>query len=88
MKRSRFSYQQIAFLLRQRGEGTGGEEVCRKAGITMRPYDRWREKYGGLMPSELKGLNQLEQENQRRRRLVADPSLDKETGQEVVRKKL
>ena len=39
MKRSRLSYQQIAFLLRQRGEGTGGEEVCRKAGITMRPYD-------------------------------------------------
>ena len=88
MKRSKFSEQQIAFILRQAEEGTRGEEVCRKAGISVQTYCRWRKKYGGLMPSEMKRLKQLEEENQRLKRLVADLSLDKEMLQEVVRKKL
>ena len=88
MKRSKFSEQQIAFILRQAEEGTWVEEVCRKAGILVQTYYRWRKKYGGLMPSEMKRLKQLEEENQRLKRLVADLSLDKEMLQEVVRKKL
>ena len=88
MKRSKFSEQQIAFILRQAEEGTSVEEVCRKAGVSQRTYDRWRKKYGGLMPSEMRRLKQLEEENQRLKRLVADLSLDKEMLQEVVRKKL
>ena len=88
MKRSKFSEQQIAFILRQAEEGTRVEEVCRKAGISVQTYYRWRKKYGGLMPSEMKRLKQLEEENQRLKRLVADPSLDKGMLQEVVRKKL
>jgi putative transposase len=88
MKRSKFSEQQIAFILRQAEEGTRVEEVCRKAGISVQTYYRWRKKYGGLMPSEMKRLKQLEEENQRLKRLVADLSLDKEMLQEVVRKKL
>lgn len=88
MKRSKFSDQQIAFLLRQAEEGASVEEVCRKAGISIQTYYRWRKKYGGLMPSEMKRLKQLEEENQRLKRLVADLSLDKEMLQEVVRKKL
>ncbi len=88
MKRSKFSDQHIAFILRQAEEGTSVEEVCRKAGISQQTYYRWRKKYGGLMPSEMKRLKQLEEENQRLKRLVADLSLDKEMLQEVVRKKL
>ena len=88
MKRSKFSEQQIAFILRPAEEGTRVEEVCRKAGISVQTYSRWRKKYGGLMPSERKRLKQLEEENQRLKRLVADLSLDKEMLQEVVRKKL
>ena len=88
MKRSKFSEQQIVFILRQAEEGTRVEEVCRKAGISVQTYYRWRKKYGGLMPSEMKRLKQLEEENQRLKRLVADLSLDKEMLQEVVRKKL
>ena len=88
MKCSKFSEQQIAFILRQAEEGTRVEEVCRKAGISVQTYYRWRKKYGGLMPSEMKRLKQLEGENQRLKRLVADLSLDKEMLQEVVRKKL
>ena len=88
MKRSKFSDQQIAFLLCQGEEGTSVEEVCRKAGISVQTYYRWRKKYGGLMPSDMKRLTQLEEENQHLKRLVADLSLDKEMLKEVVRKKL
>lgn len=63
------------------------EEVCRKAGISVQTYYRWRNKYGGLMPSEMKRLKQLEEENQRLRRLVADLSLDKEMLHDVIRRK-
>jgi putative transposase len=86
MKRSQFTDQQIAFILRQAEEGTAVEEVCRKAGISIQTYYRWRKKYGGLMPSEMRRLKQLEEENLRR--LVADLSLDKEMLQDVVRRKL
>ena len=88
MRRSKFSEQQIAFILRQAEEGTRVEEVCRKAGISQQTYYRWRKKYGGLMPSEMRRLKQLEEENVRLKRLVADLSLDKEMLQEVVKKKL
>ena len=74
--------------MRQGEEGASVEEVCRKAGISIQTYYRWRKKYAGLMPSEMKRLKQLEEENQRLKRLVADLSLDKEMLQEVVRKKL
>jgi putative transposase len=87
MKKSRFTDSQIAFILRQAEEGTSVEEVCRKAGISAQTYYRWRNKYGGLMPSEMKRLKQLEEENQRLRRLVADLALDKEMLQDVIRRK-
>ena len=76
MKRSRFSEQQIAFILHQAEEGVAVEDVCRKAGISIQTYYRWRKKYGGLMPSEMKRLKLLEEENARLKRLVADLSLD------------
>ena len=88
MKRSKFSEQQIAFILQQAEQGTSVEEVCRKAGISPQTCYRWRKKYGGLMPSEMRRLKQMEEENRRLKRLVADLSLDKAMLQEVVRKKL
>ena len=88
MKKSRFSEQQIAFILRQAEEGTKVEEVCRKAGISEATYYNWRKKYGNLMPSEMKRLKQLEEENQRLKKLVADLSLDKEMLQDAIRRKL
>ena len=88
MKRSRFSEQQIAFVLRQAEEGTPIAEVCRKAGISEASFYAWRKKYGGSLPSEMKRLNQLEEENQRLKKLVADLSLDKEMLQDVIRRKI
>ena len=78
MKKSRFSEQQIAFILRQAEEGTSVGEVCRKAGISEASFYNWRKKYGGLMPSEMKRLKQLDEKNRRLKNLIADLSLDKE----------
>ncbi len=88
MKRSKFTEAQIAFVLRQAEEGTKVEEVCRKAGISEATFYNWRKKYGGLMPSEMKRLRQLEEENARLKRIVADLSLDKEMLQDVIKRKL
>jgi putative transposase len=88
MKKSRFSEQQIAFVLRQAEEGTAVAEVCRKAGISEASFYSWRKKYGGLMPSEMRRLKQLDEENARLKKLVADLSLDKEMLQDVIRRKI
>jgi putative transposase len=88
MKTSRFSEQQIAFVLRQAEEGTAVAEVCRKAGISEATYYVWRKKFGGLMPSEMKRLKQLEEENGKLKRIVADLALDKEMLQDVIKRKL
>ena len=88
MKTSRFSEQQIAFVLRQAEEGTAVTEVCRKAGISEATYYVWRKKFGGLMPSEMKRLKQLEEESGKLKRIVADLALDKEMLQDVIKRKL
>ncbi len=88
MRRSKFTDAQIAFVLRQAEEGTSVEEVCRKAGISTATFYTWKKKYGGLMPSEMKRLKQLEEENARLKRIVADLSLDKEMLQDVIKDKL
>jgi len=87
MKRSKFTEAQIAFVLRQAEEGTKVEEVCRKAGISEATFYNWRKKYAGLMPSEMKRLKMLEEENKQLKKLVADLSLDKQMLQDVLSKK-
>ncbi len=86
MRTPRFSEQQIAFILKQADDGLSVEEVCRKAGISQQTYYRWRKKYGGLMPSEVKRLKMLEDENSRLKRMVADLSLGKAMPQDVLQK--
>lgn len=88
MKTSKFTPEQIAFALKQAELGTSVEEVCRKMGISQATFYAWRKKFGGLGPSELKRLRQLEDENRKLKALVADLSLDKAMLQEVVAKKL
>ncbi len=88
MKASKFTESQIAFVLRQGDEGTAVAEICRKAGISPATYFNWKKKFGGLLPSEVKRLRQLEEENSRLKRIVADLSLDKEMLQDVIRRKL
>ena len=77
---------QIAFVLKQAEEGTAIAEVCRKSGISEATFYAWRRKYAGLLPSEMKRLRQLEEENGKLKRIVADLSLDKEMLQDVIRR--
>lgn len=88
MKASKFTEAQIAFVLKQAEGGTPVAEVCRKAGISDATFYNWWKKYAGLMPSEMKRLRQLEDENAKLKRIVADLSLDKAMLQDVLSKKL
>ena len=88
MKASRFSDAQKALILKQGEDGVPVAEVCRKAGISQATYFNWRKKYAGLLPSEMKRLKQLEDENVRLKKLVADLSLDREMLQDVIKRKL
>ena len=88
MKASRFSESQIAYVLRQAEEGTAIGEVFRSARISEATFYNWRKKYSGLLPSEMKRLKQMEEENNKLKKLVADLSLDKAMLQDVIKKKL
>jgi len=62
--------------------------VCRKAGVNEATFYAWRKKYAGLMPSEMKRLKQLKEENGKLKKIVADLSLDKAMLQDVLSRKL
>lgn len=88
MKRKRFTEAQIAFALRQAESGTLVAEIIRKMGISEVTFYRWKKKYAGLGVAELRRLKQLEDENRRLKRLVADLTLDKQMLQDALSKKL
>jgi len=88
MKASKFTDAQKAFIVKQGNEGTTVAEICRKAGISPATYFNWKKKYEGLMPSEMRRLRDLEDENNRLKRIVADLTLDREMLQEVIKRKL
>ena len=86
MKKRRYTEEQIAFALQQAEHGTPVSEVCRKLGVTEQSFYRWKKKYGGMLPSDMKKLKQLEEENTKLKKLVADLSLDKVMLQDVLSK--
>ncbi len=88
MKASRFTDAQKAFIIKQGEDGMPVAEVCRKAGISQATYFNWKKKYAGLMPSEMKRLREMEDENKRLKKIVADLMLDKEMLQDVIKRKL
>lgn len=88
MKRSRFSEEQIAYALRLAEGGMPVVDVCRQLGVSEASFYTWKKKYPDFGVSELRKLKQLEDENARLRRIVADLTLDKQILQEVVRKKV
>ena len=88
MKQKRFTEPQIIFALRQAEGGTPVEEITRKLAIAEATFYRWKKKYAGLGVAEMRRLRQLEDENKRLKRLVADLTLDKQMPQEVLSKEL
>ncbi len=88
MRKSKFSDEQIAYALRQAESGVAVSEVCRKLGITEQTFYRWKKKFSGMGVAELRRLRQVEEENVKLKKLVADLSLDKHMLQEVLSKKV
>ena len=76
MKNSRFSEEQIIGILKQSEAGAKTSELCRQHGISAATFYGWRSKYGGMDVSEAKRLKQLEEENSKLKRIVADQALD------------
>jgi putative transposase len=87
MKQKRYTDEQIAFALRQAESGTAVAEICRKLGVSEPTFYRWKKQFAGMGTVEIRRLKQLEEENAKLKRLVADLSLDKTMLQDVLRKK-
>ena len=87
MRKSRFSEEQIIRALKDIEDGAKPGEVARKLGITETTLYRWKAKYGGMEASDAKRLKQLEEENSRLKKLVADQALDIQVLKDIGRKK-
>jgi putative transposase len=87
MRKKTFTEEQIALALREAEAGTPVTEVCRKMGVSEQSFHRWKKKYLGMGVAELRRLKQLEEENRKLKRIVADLTLDKQMLQDVLKKK-
>ncbi len=86
--KKRFPEAQIAFALRRAATGTPVGDIVRKMGVSDQAFYRWKKQYADLDVSEIHRLKELEEENRRLKRLVADPTLDKQILQDVLSRKL
>lgn len=88
MAKKRYSAEQIVTLLRQievsMAQGKPKPMACRDAGISQQSYYRWRKEYGGLEIDQAKRMKDLERENARLKRLVADLSLEKQVLKDIA----
>src|SRR6266478_7065712 len=87
MRTSRFTEEQIRYAVQQAEAGVAVPELCRKYGVAQATFYRWRQKYGARTKSELARLKDLERENARLKKLVAELTLDKQILQDVLSKK-
>ena len=87
MRKKTFSEEQIALALREAESGTPVTEVCRRMGVSEQSFYRWKRKYTGMGLAELRRLKQLEEENRKLKKIVADLMLDKQMLQDVLKKK-
>lgn len=87
MKGRRYSEEQIVRILKEVEGGKPVAEVCREHGVSEQSVYRWRTKYGGMEVSDVQRLKQLEDENRRLKKLVADQALDIQLLKEINAKK-
>lgn len=87
MKRKRYTEEQIIGILKEAEAGVPVKELCRKHGMSDGSFYTWRSKYGGMEVSEAKRLRQLEEENRKLKKLLADTMLEKAALEDVVQKK-
>ena len=87
VKKARFSEQQIIEILKLAESGTKISDLCRKHGISQWTFYQWRNKYGGMGVNEAKRLRELEEENRRLKKIVADQALDLSALKEALHRK-
>ncbi len=87
MKKKRFSVEQIVAILKQAELGMPVADVVRHVGISEQTFYRWKKLYSGLQSDQVRELKQLQDENSRLKKLVAELSLDKAVLQDVLSKK-
>lgn len=87
MKRKRYSEEQIIGVLKEAEAGVPVKDVCRKHGISEATFYNWRTKYAGMQVNDARRLRELEDENRRLKKLVADQALDIHLLREVNAKK-
>ena len=83
MKRKRFSFEQIVALLKQAELGMPVADLIRQVGISEQTFYRWRKQYAGMQSDQVRELKQLQEENARLKKLVAELSLDKAILQDI-----
>ena len=88
MKQNRFTESQIVSILKQQEAGAKVMDICREHSISDATFYNWKAKYGGMAPSQLKRLKELEEENARLKRMYADLSLVHHALKDAVEKKL
>jgi putative transposase len=87
MKKTRFKETQIVSILRQQEAGKSVKEICREHGISDATFYNWKAKYGGMEVSDVRRMKELEDENNRLKRIVANLTLENDAIKHVIEKK-
>jgi len=85
--KKRFSEEQISKILKESESGISVQDVCRKHGISLNTFYRWRSKYGGMELSDIKKLKSLEDENSKLKKILAETMLENQAIKAVLEKK-
>jgi putative transposase len=88
MRKSRFTETQIVKILKEVEAGRQVKEVCREYSISDQTYYNWKSKYGGMEASDVRRLQELEEENNRLKHMYADISLENRALKDIITKKL
>lgn len=87
MKKTRFTESQIVSILKEADSGMKVEQLCRQYGMSSATYYNWKSKYGGMEASDVKRLKELEEENNRLKKMYANLSLEHEAVKDLIAKK-
>tara|TARA_R110002049_G_C9058317_1_gene554028 strand:- start:889 stop:1155 length:267 start_codon:yes stop_codon:yes gene_type:complete len=88
MRKSKFSPTQISRILKEFETGKSVSDITREYGVGSSAFYKWRERYAGMNPKELKRLKALEDENRKLKQMYATLALDHQMAKEIIEKKL